>query len=97
VTVKAALLATAQAAVQQALQNYLSGVDANAPLPINGRVDRAHIIGLIRAAAGVVKLDDSAVLINGAAADLQLPVTVGAYEMAQWTQQVASTFTWATT
>jgi len=96
VTVKQGQLATAQGALQTALKNYLGGVDPKVVLGINGRVDRAYILSLIRNTTGVVKVSDVTLTINGVAADLQLPVTAGAFELAVWTQAVASDFTWVT-
>jgi hypothetical protein len=97
ITVKQALLASAQAALQSSLQTYLSGVDAAAPLGINGLVDYDYIVSLIRRTPGVTHVPaGGALTINTVAADLQLPVTPGAYEVAIWSQDVKTAFTWAT-
>jgi hypothetical protein len=97
IVVKSAQLASAQAAIQRAFQIYLGGVDPVQALSVNGRIDHAYLVSLIRATPGVVKFDDTDLTINGAATDLQLPVTPGAYEVASWTEQVASVLSWATT
>lgn len=96
ITVAAAQLLTAQAALQLALQKYFGGVDSALPLSVNGRIDHAYVADLIRTTTGVTAFDDVALTINGAAADLQLPVTPGAFENASWTQEVATAFIWRT-
>lgn len=96
ITTKSAQLATAQAALTTSLQKYLGGVDPVAPLGVNGRIDHAYIVRLIRSTTGVTKVTDTALTINGAAADLQLPTAPGTYQIATWGQTVASAFTWLT-
>lgn len=96
VTVRASQVTAAQTEIQRRIAAYLGGVDPASVLSINGRVDRAYLLHLIRTAPGVVKVTDSTLTINGAAADLELPVTPGAYELAKWTQSVSLAFTWAT-
>ena len=44
----------------------------------------------------MVKITDTTFTVNAAIADLQLPVTPGAFELATWGQSVATTFSWAT-
>lgn len=95
-TCKSGQLAAAQASLTQQLQLYLGGVDARAPLSINGLVDYDYIIALARTTSGVTHISGT-LTINGAAADLQLPVTPGAYESATWSQSAATAFSWATT
>ena len=96
VTVKAALLASAKVAMQLSIGRYLGGVDDANPLTVNGRVDHAYLLSLIRRTPGVVKITDTTFTVNAAIADLQLPVTPGAFELATWGQSVATTFSWAT-
>jgi hypothetical protein len=95
VKVKAAQLASAQAALQTAIGAYLGGSDVRSQLSINGLIDRSYIAALIRSTPGVTHVDDG-LTINTAAADLQLPVTPDAYELATWSQLVSSAFTWIT-
>lgn len=87
-------LTTGLAALTSSLARYLGGVDPVAPLSVNGTIDRAYLVGLIRNAPGAVSTDaDTTLTINGAAANLVLPVTGGAYEMAKWEQTATTAFT----
>lgn len=95
IIVKAAQLSAAQAALTLRLQTYLGGVDTAAPLSINGLIDYDYIIALARTTPGVTKVNGT-LTINGVAADLQLPVTAGAFESAQWTQSSITAFSWGT-
>jgi hypothetical protein len=95
ITAKTAQLATAQAALTQRLQAYLGGVDAATPISINPLIDYDYIIALARTTPGVTKVNGT-LTINGGTTDLQLPLTVGAFESAQWTQTAATAFTWST-
>lgn len=95
IKVKAQLLVTAQQWLQKALGAYLGGIDANSSLTVNGLIDRSYLNALLRSAPGVTHVDDN-LTINAVAADRQLPVTPGAYELATWTQNVANAFTWMT-
>jgi hypothetical protein len=99
ITVKQAQLAQAQAQLQTQLQAYFTGNDSQG-LAINGRIDHAYLVELVRALPGVTKFNDTAFQIghNGgsfAVADLQLPVTALALELPTWGEQVASVFTWS--
>lgn len=96
ITVKNSQLASAQDSLQDSMQAYLGGVDPSQPLGVNGLVDYDYIISLIRRTPGVVRVPVGTLTINGSAADLQLPVTAGAYEVATWTQQVLNAFSWVT-
>jgi hypothetical protein len=97
VYVKSSMRAVTQSAMQIRLQKYFAGLDTNSVLTINGRVDHAYVASLIRTTPGVTRFDDTALTINGAAADLVLPVTSGAFEQAYWTQDVATDFSWVAT
>jgi hypothetical protein len=95
VTCKAALLTAAQTAMQNAVAAYFLGTDTANVIGLNPLVDRAYLVKLIRSTAGVTKTDaDTLLTINGAAADLQLPVTPGAVELATWAQTLSSLLTW---
>lgn len=59
-------LAAAQAAVSTALLDYVAAI------PVNGVVELGEIITIIRSTAGVLRVNVSSVLINGAATDLTL-------------------------
>lgn len=96
VQVRAAMLATAQAAFQTAAARYLAGVDSVSALNINGLVDRSYLNAILRATPGVTHVDDG-LTINAVAADLQLPVTAGTYELATWSPaDLTSGLTWTT-
>lgn len=94
IRVTAALLTSAQAEMQRRLGLYLGGVDPAEPLGINGLIDHAYIVSLIRTTPGVQLFDGVGFQINGAAANFQMPQVPGAYEQAVWTQQVAVDFPW---
>lgn len=94
VTVRAGYLASAQAEIQRRLQLYFGGVDGQNQLTINGLIDHGYVASLIRTAPGVKRITDTTLTINGAAANLQLPVTASALELAVWSQEVASVFSW---
>lgn len=100
ITAKASQLAIAQQALQASLAAYLGGTDATQLLGINGTIDYAYIVKLIRGTAGVTHFAaGGALLINGVAADYVLPGTVGQYEVAAWAQTVigaSSCFAWTT-
>lgn len=95
IKIKSSLLATGQQWLQKAIAAYLGGVDAKTPLVVNGLIDRSYLNALLRGAPGVTHVDDG-LTINTVAADRQLPVTPGAYELATWVQNVANIFTWVT-
>lgn len=97
IQVKAAQLASAQQTLQQRLQAYYGGTDQATPLGINGLIDYDYVLSLIRTLPGVPAggVPVGALTINGAAANLQLPVTPGAYEVASFTQQVATALPWS--
>lgn len=94
ITAKAAQLASAKAALTLRLQAYLGGVDAATPITINPLIDYDYIIALARTTPGVTKVGGT-LTINGGASDLQLPITAGAFEAAQWSQSAAAAFTWS--
>lgn len=96
VSCKSAQLSSAQLTLTQRLQTYLGGLDGTTALGINGLVDYDYILALVRTAPGVTHLSGT-LTINAVAADLQLPVTPGAFESATWSQSAASAFTWTTT
>ncbi len=96
ITVKSSQLAAAQTELTRRLQLYLGGVDPAVALSINGTVDYDYIIALVRTTPGVTKVSGT-LTINAAAQDLQLPVTVGAFESASWSQTSATAFSWTTT
>lgn len=95
IKVKAAYLLTAQQALQRSIGAYLGGVNSLELLSVNGLIDRSYLNALLRGAPGVTHVDDG-LTINGAAVDLQLPVTGGAFELATWSQTAAAAFTWET-
>lgn len=81
-------------AMRERLRSYYRGVDQVTPLSINGRIDRAYVTSLIRNTPGVKRFPtDESYTINGANDDLQLPVTADTYELAVWTQDPATAFT----
>lgn len=94
ITVRAGMLATAQAAVQRALQIYFAGLDGGSKLKPNGRIDHAYVASLIRRATGVEKVNDTVFTIEGTAGDYQMPAVAGTIELAQWQQTAAIDFTW---
>ncbi len=64
-------------------------------LGVNGLIDHAYVVSLMRTTPGVKLLvDDQLMSINGTVGDLQLPVTAGAHELAVWSQTISSVFTW---
>ncbi len=89
-TVKAtaSTMAAAQAQLQASLQTYFNTVG------INGLIKHGFIIDLIENTPGIVDVTDTLLTINGVAASLQLPISPGMLEIAQWTQQIASALTW---
>jgi hypothetical protein len=95
VSCKSAQLVSAQTTLTQRLQKYLGGLDPFAPISINPFIDYDYIVSLARTTPGVTRLDGT-LTINGGTTDLQLPITVGAFESATWAQTAANAFTWAT-
>lgn len=97
IQVKQNQLPLAQQTLQQRLQAYFGGTDQNTPLGINGLVDYDYVLSLIRTLPGVVPggVPIGALTINVAAQNLQLPVTPGAFEVASFTQQVATALPWS--
>lgn len=96
IQVKAAQQASAQASLQSSLAAYFGGVDPAVSLGINGIVDYEYIASIIRRTPGVVRVPNTLTL-NGGTVDLQLPVSVGQFEVAQWSQTVVgspSCFVW---
>lgn len=91
---KSAQTTSAQAAMTQRLQAYFGGTDPATPLGDNGLIDYDYVIALMRTTPGVTKVPANALTINTVAGDLQLPVTPGAVEVAQWNQSAASAFAW---
>ncbi len=90
VKVKAAQLATAKPLVQAAIAALMNGVG------INGKLYLSQLIDAIMNVPGMI--DVLGLTITGANADtntnLQLPVTPGAVEVTQWTQDVTTLWTW---
>jgi hypothetical protein len=95
ITAKSSQLAAAQAELTRRLQVYFGGGDSVATLSINGLVDYDYIIALARTTPGVTHVSGT-LTINTFVQDLQLPVTVGAFESASWTQSASTAFTWTT-
>jgi hypothetical protein len=100
VKVTAALLASAKIAMQTAIEAYFGGTDPTNVITVNPLVERAYLCELIRATPGVTYTDAPQTLEIGhnggsyVADDLQLPITPGAFEMASWSEDVATLFTW---
>lgn len=96
IAVRSTQLASVQATMQARLSAYLGGTDANQPLGINGLIDYDYLISLIRTTPGVLHVPVGGLTITTTAGtvstDVQLPITPGAVEVAQWTQQVATAF-----
>jgi hypothetical protein len=83
------------ARMKERLRNYFRGVDATETLEINGLIDHAYVSSLIRNTPGVKRFPtDEDFTINGTNDDYQLPGAAGAYELALWTQDPSSDFTW---
>jgi hypothetical protein len=95
VSVPSAQLLSAQTTMTQRLQKYFGGLDPATPISINPLIDYDYIIALVRTTPGVSKVSGT-LTINGGATDLQLPVTPGAFESAQWGQTSATAFSWST-
>jgi hypothetical protein len=101
VTVAAAALTSAQASIQAALATYFANIGLNAnQSDLPGYIELSKIITIIRNTFGVKGLNEDqglgALQINGVAGDLQLPTVAGTVQLAQWSQQVATAFTWIT-
>jgi hypothetical protein len=96
ITVRSGARASAQTELQRRLGVYFGGVDPVLPLGINGEIDHAYLVHLIRTTPGVTRFDATTFEINGVVGDLDLPVTPGAFEQASWTEQVATVFDWST-
>lgn len=92
IRVKAGQLTAARKALRLSLIRYFNGTDAEA-IGLNPTVDHAYIVSLVRRTAGVVGFNDTELLINGAAANLELPGTPGAIELATWSGDIDE-FTW---
>jgi hypothetical protein len=96
VTVQQAFKASAQQSINRALALYFGGVDLGRPISVNPRIDHEYISALITTTPGVTNFTDTALTINGLAQDLQLPIVVGGYEIASWTQDISTALTWIT-
>lgn len=96
IRVRLAQLATAKTSLQAAFARYLRGNDPVRPGGLNPLLEIGYLVSLIEATAGVTRVDDGALTINGTAEDLQLPVTAGAVEVTSWSESVADIFTWVT-
>jgi hypothetical protein len=99
--VKAAQLVAAQLSLQNAFASYFGSTDMSSPLGVNGKIKRARLVSLISDTAGVTETDADTTLQIGyddgsyAATDLQLPISPGAFELADWSgEDVALLFTW---
>jgi hypothetical protein len=86
IKVRAAQLAAAQAAAQSKVATYVNSAG------INGLIELAEVISAVMEVDGITNI--TGLTINGAAADLQLPVTPGAFESPQLSGTVAGSFTW---
>ena len=89
-------LAAAQDQFKTSLGTYFGGTDPVEQLNPNGLIKHGYLVKLIEQLPGLVKFTDSAMTINGAAVDLQLPITPGAVEMASWVQTAIQAATWVT-
>lgn len=87
ITVDRAKVAAAQASAQASVSTYI-----NSTVGINGTVKLSKLIAILEDTDGI--LDVSGLQINGAAANLVLPVTGGAYELPSWTQTLSTALTW---
>lgn len=92
---KSTSLVSAQTTLTQRLQTYLGGLDPLTPISINPLIDYDYVLALVRTTPGVTKVNGT-LTINGGTIDLQLPVTPGAFESAQWSQSAATSFSWST-
>jgi hypothetical protein len=95
ISVPSAQLVAAQTTLTQRLQKYFGGLDLATPISINPLIDYDYILALARTTPGVTKVNGT-LTINGGATDLQLPITPGAFESAQWGQTAATAFGWST-
>jgi hypothetical protein len=95
IVLKNSLATSAKQTMQNRLAAYLGSVDPGADLGINGRIDYDYVLSLIRTTPGVVRITGT-LTINAGTADIQLPVTPGAYEVARWTQVVATSLPFST-
>jgi len=96
IQVKGAQLIAAQQTLQQRLQAYFGSNDPNVTLGINGLIDYDYVLSLIRTLPGVPPggVPIGALTINGSAQNVQLG-TVAPYEVAQFTQNVATALPWS--
>lgn len=94
ITIRSGMRAAAQTDVQRWLQLYFGGVDGKKTLGPNGRIEHGYVGSLIINSVGVIRINDTAFTINGAAADLQLPTVPGALQMAKWSQAIATAAIW---
>lgn len=95
ISVKQAYLASAQAALQAALQTYFSSLGINASAT-SGVIRHARIVQIIEDIAGIVDLTDTTMTINGSASSLTLPTVAGTAQLPQWSQAIATAATWNT-
>lgn len=95
ITCKSSQLSAAQTTLTQRLQTYFGGLDTSVPISINPLIDYDYIIALVRTTPGVTHVSGT-LTINGGSVDLQLPVTPGAFESAQWAQSASTAFSWST-
>jgi hypothetical protein len=89
VTVEREKETAAKAAAEAAVRTYI-----NTTVGINGIVRLAEIIDALMSTDGII--DVTGLQINGASANLALPVVAGAFELPSWTQAIASALTWTT-
>jgi hypothetical protein len=99
--VKAAQLVAAQLSLQNAFASYFGSTDMSSPLGVNGKIKRARLVSLISDTAGVTETDADTTLQIGyddgsyAGTDLQLPISAGSFELADWSgEDVALLFNW---
>lgn len=93
ITVTQNLMATAQAALQATLQTYFNSVGINGAM-VGGKIKHGKLVQLVEDTVGVVDLSDTAMTINGVIGSLTMPTVANAFQLAVWTQAVASAFTW---
>ncbi len=85
ITLERSKRTAALAAGEAAIRTYINSVG------INGVVRLAALIDILMDIDGII--DVQGLTINGSAANLQLPVTTAAYELPQWTEDLADVVT----
>jgi hypothetical protein len=95
VKVHSAQAASAKAEAQRRVGIYLAGVDAAAPLPFGGLIDRSYLISLIRSTPGVTHVDD-ALTIGGSNGTAATDYQLSAHTMPTYAGDVGSSLAWQT-